>query len=153
MLSWAGYDGDLSGFRLALPVREGKGRAGGATERGGWTMGREKGEEPLSVADVAALTKMFEEHRPRLLVMLQSRIDPAMGSACDRGGRPSRNVLPGAAAVAPIRGLGDDALLLALPARHGHASSRSGGARTATAATRAARSPGRTGPRPSRPSS
>ena len=42
------------------------------------TMGHEKGEEPLSVADVAALTKMFEEHRSRLLVMLQSRIDPAM---------------------------------------------------------------------------
>jgi RNA polymerase sigma-70 factor, ECF subfamily len=41
-------------------------------------MGLEKGEEPLSLADVAALTKMFEEHRARLLVMLQSRIDPAM---------------------------------------------------------------------------
>ncbi len=43
-------------------------------------MGREEGGEPLSVADVAALTKMFEEHRARLLVMLQSRIDPAMGA-------------------------------------------------------------------------
>jgi RNA polymerase sigma-70 factor (ECF subfamily) len=41
-------------------------------------MGREEGGEPLSVADVAALTKMFEEHRSRLLVMLQSRMDPAM---------------------------------------------------------------------------
>ena len=43
-------------------------------------MGREEAGEPLSVADVAALTKMFEEHRSRLLVMLQSRIDPAMGA-------------------------------------------------------------------------
>jgi DNA-directed RNA polymerase specialized sigma24 family protein len=42
------------------------------------TIGREKGEEPLSLADAAALTKTFEEHRARLLVMLQSRIDPAM---------------------------------------------------------------------------
>ena len=45
-----------------------------------WTLGLEKGEEPLSVADVAALTKMFEEHRSKLLLMLQSRIDPAMGT-------------------------------------------------------------------------
>ena len=43
-------------------------------------MGHEEGEEPLSVADVAALTKMFEEHRSKLLVMLQSRIDPTMGA-------------------------------------------------------------------------
>jgi RNA polymerase sigma-70 factor (ECF subfamily) len=43
-------------------------------------MGLAEGEEPLSVADVAALTKMFEEHRSRLLAMLQSRIDPAMGA-------------------------------------------------------------------------
>jgi RNA polymerase sigma-70 factor, ECF subfamily len=43
-------------------------------------MGLEDREEPLSVADVAALSKMFEEHRSRLLVMLQSRIDPAMAA-------------------------------------------------------------------------
>ncbi len=43
-------------------------------------MGHEQGEEPLSVTAVAALTKMFEEHRSRLLVMLQSRIDPALGA-------------------------------------------------------------------------
>ncbi len=43
-------------------------------------MGYEQDEEPLSVADVADLTKMFEEHRSRLLVMLQSRIDPALGA-------------------------------------------------------------------------
>jgi RNA polymerase sigma-70 factor (ECF subfamily) len=43
-------------------------------------MSREEGGEPLSVADVAALTTMFEEHRSRLLVMLQSRIDPAMAA-------------------------------------------------------------------------
>jgi len=43
-------------------------------------MGREKLEEPLSVADVAALTKMFEDHRLKLVAMLQSRIDPAMGA-------------------------------------------------------------------------
>jgi RNA polymerase sigma-70 factor (ECF subfamily) len=43
-------------------------------------MGRDEGGEPLSVADVAALTEMFEEHRSRLLIMLQSRIDPAMGA-------------------------------------------------------------------------
>ena len=44
------------------------------------SMGCENGEELLSVADVAALTKMFEEHRARLLAMLQSRIDPTMGA-------------------------------------------------------------------------
>jgi len=43
-------------------------------------LGHEQDQEPLSVADVAALTKMFEEHRSRLLIMLQSRIDPAMGA-------------------------------------------------------------------------
>jgi RNA polymerase sigma-70 factor (ECF subfamily) len=43
-------------------------------------MGRKEGEEPLSVSEVATLTKLFEEHRSRLLVMLQSRIDPAMGA-------------------------------------------------------------------------
>ncbi len=43
-------------------------------------MGHEEGVEPLSVADVAALSKMLEEHRSRLLIMLQSRIDPAMGA-------------------------------------------------------------------------
>lgn len=43
-------------------------------------MGREGGGKPLSVADVAVLTKMFEEHRSRLLIMLQSRIDPAMAA-------------------------------------------------------------------------
>ena len=43
-------------------------------------MGLEKGEEPLSVAEMAALTKMFEEHRSKLLLMLQSRIDPAMAA-------------------------------------------------------------------------
>ncbi len=45
-----------------------------------WILGNAQGEEPLSVAEVVALTKMFEEHRSRLLVMLQSRIDPAMGA-------------------------------------------------------------------------
>jgi RNA polymerase sigma-70 factor (ECF subfamily) len=43
-------------------------------------MGHEEGEEPLSVADEAALSKMLEEHRSKLLVMIQSRIDPAMGA-------------------------------------------------------------------------
>jgi RNA polymerase sigma-70 factor (ECF subfamily) len=43
-------------------------------------MGREEGQEPMSVADVAALSKIFEEHRPRLLAMLQSRIDPSMAA-------------------------------------------------------------------------
>ncbi len=46
-------------------------------------MGPEKGGEPLSVADVAGLAKMFEEHRSRLLAMLQSRIDPAMRARLD----------------------------------------------------------------------
>lgn len=41
-------------------------------------MRRDEGGEPLSVADVVALTRMFEEHRPRLLGMLQGRIDPAL---------------------------------------------------------------------------
>ncbi len=43
-------------------------------------MGREEDQEPMSVADVAALSKVFEEHRPRLLAMLQSRIDPSMAA-------------------------------------------------------------------------
>ena len=43
-------------------------------------MGREEGEEPLSIADVATLAKMFEEYRSKLLAMLQSRIDPALGA-------------------------------------------------------------------------
>jgi RNA polymerase sigma-70 factor (subfamily 1) len=46
----------------------------------GKTMVREEADEPLSVTAVATLTKMFEEHRSRLLLMLQSRIDSAMGA-------------------------------------------------------------------------
>jgi RNA polymerase sigma-70 factor, ECF subfamily len=43
-------------------------------------MGHNEEDEPLSVTDVASLTKMFEEHRPKLLLMLQSRIDPAISA-------------------------------------------------------------------------
>jgi DNA-directed RNA polymerase specialized sigma24 family protein len=37
-------------------------------------------EGPSSVSELANLAKLFEEHRPRLLAMLQSRIDPAMAA-------------------------------------------------------------------------
>jgi RNA polymerase sigma-70 factor, ECF subfamily len=48
--------------------------------RKGQTMAREEEDEPLSLTEVASLTKMFEEHRPKLLLMLQSRIDPAISA-------------------------------------------------------------------------
>jgi RNA polymerase sigma-70 factor, ECF subfamily len=37
----------------------------------------------LSLADLAALGKLFEEHRPRLLAMLKRRIDPALAVRLD----------------------------------------------------------------------
>jgi RNA polymerase sigma-70 factor, ECF subfamily len=43
-------------------------------------MVRGEEDEPLSLTEVASLTKMFEEHRSRLLLMLQSRIDPAISA-------------------------------------------------------------------------
>jgi RNA polymerase sigma-70 factor (ECF subfamily) len=36
--------------------------------------------EPPSLADMAALGKLLEEHRPRLLAMLRRRIDPALAA-------------------------------------------------------------------------
>jgi RNA polymerase sigma-70 factor, ECF subfamily len=38
---------------------------------------------PSSVADLATLGKLFEEQRPRLLAMLQRRIDPALAVRLD----------------------------------------------------------------------
>ena len=33
-----------------------------------------------SIADLALLGKLFEEHRPRLLAMVQRRMDPALAA-------------------------------------------------------------------------
>ncbi|MCI0639685.1 MAG: sigma-70 family RNA polymerase sigma factor [Gemmataceae bacterium] len=38
---------------------------------------------PSSVADMAALGRLFDEHRPRLLAMLERRIDPKLKSRLD----------------------------------------------------------------------
>src|SRR4051794_3362067 len=43
-------------------------------------MAGDEGDGPLSVSEIATLAKGFEEHRPRLLAMIQSRIDPAMAA-------------------------------------------------------------------------
>ena len=115
------FDGwDLSCFRHASPVINGT--AVSATPKVGAErmMGSEKGEERLSVADVAALTRMFEEHRARLLVMLQSRIDPAMAVRVS-----AEDVLHETFFLARRRwhrfgGLRNDSLLVALPPRDGH---------------------------------
>lgn len=40
-------------------------------------------EEPSSLADMAALGKLLEEHRPRLLAMLRRRIDPGLAARID----------------------------------------------------------------------
>jgi DNA-directed RNA polymerase specialized sigma24 family protein len=37
----------------------------------------------ISVAELVALTTLFEEHRPRLQVMLRGRIDPALAGRLD----------------------------------------------------------------------
>ena len=39
-----------------------------------------------SVADMAALGQLFQEHRPKLLAMLQRRIDPALAPRIDAEG-------------------------------------------------------------------
>lgn len=38
---------------------------------------------PSSVADLAALGRLFDEHRPRLLAMLERRIDPKLKARLD----------------------------------------------------------------------
>src|SRR5436309_2063340 len=38
---------------------------------------------PRSMVDMVAVGKLFEEHRPRLRVMLQRRIDPALQAQLD----------------------------------------------------------------------
>ncbi len=40
----------------------------------------EKDESSLTVTDVVTLTKRVEEYRSMLLVMLQGRVDPAIGT-------------------------------------------------------------------------
>jgi RNA polymerase sigma-70 factor (ECF subfamily) len=41
-------------------------------------MTREESSMPSSLADMAALGKLFEEHGPKLLAMVQRRLDPAL---------------------------------------------------------------------------
>jgi RNA polymerase sigma-70 factor (ECF subfamily) len=43
-------------------------------------------ERRVNVAELAALGKLFEEHRPRLLAMLRRRIDPALAARLDPDG-------------------------------------------------------------------
>src|SRR5260370_15170848 len=38
---------------------------------------------PESVADLAGLGKLLDEHRPKLLAMVQRRLDPALGVRVD----------------------------------------------------------------------
>jgi RNA polymerase sigma-70 factor (ECF subfamily) len=42
-----------------------------------------EGKPPSSVSQIAALAKVFEDHRPRLLAMLRRRIDPALAPRVD----------------------------------------------------------------------
>jgi RNA polymerase sigma-70 factor (ECF subfamily) len=46
-------------------------------------MSREDPPVSSSVADMAALGKLFEEHRPKLLAMVERRIDPALSVRLD----------------------------------------------------------------------
>jgi RNA polymerase sigma-70 factor (ECF subfamily) len=46
-------------------------------------MGRDEPGGPPPLADAAALGRMFEEHRPRLLAMLGRRLDPALAARVD----------------------------------------------------------------------
>jgi RNA polymerase sigma-70 factor (ECF subfamily) len=41
---------------------------------------------PMSVADMAALARLFQEHRARLLTMLRRRIDPRLAARIDAEG-------------------------------------------------------------------
>jgi len=41
-------------------------------------MTREASSAPSSIGDAVALGMLFEEHRPRLLAMVQRRLDPAL---------------------------------------------------------------------------
>jgi RNA polymerase sigma-70 factor (ECF subfamily) len=41
---------------------------------------------PMSVADMAALARLFQEHRARLLTMLRRRIDPRLSARIDAEG-------------------------------------------------------------------
>jgi RNA polymerase sigma-70 factor, ECF subfamily len=44
---------------------------------------RHEGKPPSSVSEIAALAKVFEAHRPRLLAMVRRRIDPALAARVD----------------------------------------------------------------------
>lgn len=46
-------------------------------------MGREGDQRLGSIADLAALARLFEEHQPRLLAMLRRRLDPALAARVD----------------------------------------------------------------------
>src|SRR5207245_2824971 len=46
-------------------------------------MGRGADEGAMSLSGLAAFSKLYEEHRPRLLAMLQRRIDPALATRLD----------------------------------------------------------------------
>ena len=72
-----------------------------------------------SMADLAALTAMFEEHRPRLEVMLRGRIDPALAGRLDAADLLQEAFLRAPPVVAPLRRLGDVGLRLAVSDRPG----------------------------------
>ena len=44
---------------------------------------RHERKPPSSVSEIAALAKVFEAHRPRLMVMVKRRIDPALAPRVD----------------------------------------------------------------------
>jgi RNA polymerase sigma-70 factor, ECF subfamily len=43
-------------------------------------------DRPVDVAELAALGKLFEQHRPQLLLMVRQRLDPALASRLDAEG-------------------------------------------------------------------
>src|SRR5713226_7639927 len=43
-------------------------------------MNREDSSFPASVTDMAMLGKLFEQHQPKLLAMVQRRLDPALAA-------------------------------------------------------------------------
>jgi RNA polymerase sigma-70 factor (ECF subfamily) len=44
---------------------------------------RDESSLPSTIADMAALGQLFEEHRPKLLAMVQKRLDPALSARID----------------------------------------------------------------------
>ena len=68
----------------------------------GWAMRIDAGDaEMLSVTDLAALTALVEEHRPRLRGMLHARIDPSLAGRLDVDDLLQRDLPPRPPVLAP----------------------------------------------------